>query len=305
MEKLKWLAVILIFLMAFMDTSSGAYAQEYLTEQFRNIPNPSQTELIYKKTETTKNIEGTYYKYLSELSQNEIVQFYRNIFVSEEGLKEEGLKDTGNKVTLNFLYGDGAIKRVVLAVFKSYPKNYGPDLGGKVSYYLSVFENNDLLGLSIFKPAKPKSLDFAPVYQGAEQFCFYDQPSRWKVATYLVNGGIGDVAAFYRRGMQGFKWELVSEQSYEGQFNLFDALVLGDTNSKEKIKGEEKWPGIDLNIKKVVLTFKQENRQEECVIHIIQFNDSPETLKEKHINPGPFEKYGNIFINLIMYNKNK
>lgn len=305
MDKIKWLAILLLFSVTLLPAIFNVSAQSTSLGQFQNIQTPSQTELVSKKDETTKTIHGVYYKYLSELSSEEIIQFYRNIFTFEEGVTEKEQRKSGKRTTLNFVYGDGTIMRAVLTVFEKYPNDYGEEVRGRSAYYLSIFENQDVLGLSAFKPEPPKKLNFAPVYQAAEQFCFFDKLPHWKVATYLAKADAEEIAVFYRKEMLGFKWQFVSAHPYEGQFNLLDAFTMGDANSKDKIKGEEKWPGIDLNLKKIVLTFTNDAKNQECVIHIIQFNDPPEVLKEKHIDPLPLEKYGNTFINLIVYNKDK
>lgn len=291
MDKIKWIAILFLFLSAAAFTFFSVNAQ----------PSPPQTELIDKKIETIKNMQVVSYRYLSELPQKEIADFYRNFLVNEEGLKEREPEESEGRLTLTFIRGDGSLKTVVVNIFGKYAKDLSEELGGKISYYLTITENQDILGLSLFKPEHPQILNFAPVYQGSEQFCFYERPSDWKVVSYLTKGNLDDVADFYRKEMKMFKWELTSDNTYDGRFNLFDTFVMGDPNSKEKSKGEDIWPGVEVEVRKLILVFKQKSKRQECVIHIVQFNDTPDVLRSVHINPAPLERYGNIFINLIVY----
>jgi len=300
MIKTKHVIFLFFFFTLFIPDIKG---QDSLFEQSVALPYPSNTQTIDSKANTIKPLLITSYSYSSELSPEEIINFYRELFISKDGWHEENFKKSGKRFTVEFIKGKGLVDRAVLYI-RGYFQENEENLPRKISYDLTIFKNQDVLGLSIAKFEAPKVLNYAPIYQGSKQIGYFDKLAQWKVVGYLAKGEVSEIAAFYSKEMPKFQWQLVSENPYEGRYNILDIFAMGHQNHGVKLTGEETLPGVSPNIKATVLTFKQEAKRQECVINIIQFIDSPEVLRQERIAPEPFEKYGNVWIQLIVYNEN-
>ncbi|MEI8349615.1 MAG: hypothetical protein WCI77_05635 [Candidatus Omnitrophota bacterium] len=264
------------------------------------FPLPMHTEKIGERTEEVDGFVNTFYQYFSQLSSQEIIEFYRNALV-EQGLEEVEVSPGPASVAVHFAKGKSRIVFVVLYIWNKPLDQWAKEDEGKTVYFLNVFDNRDVLQLANAEFKYPDRLSFAPVYPQAKQFCLRDEPSKWKVAAYLSDGEVEKIANFYMKEMPQYNWKFTGTNSYESNQNIVDALLNGDPNPK-KLSGEEMMPGVTVDVKGATLTYAQGDGKR-CAINIMQFRDPPDVLAQHRINPSAFKKYGNIYISLVVYDQ--
>lgn len=264
------------------------------------VLHPAGSELLKKKIEDTKTYVTADYRYKGKLSQEELQEFYREIFLSE-GLKENSSSwDEYNKGNVKtFIFERGVITAITLGMFTS---SVNQD---ETIYSVHIFETKDLLFLATLKFELPKALKFMPTYLNAKQFAYTPLNDTMGVS-YLVPGDVKDLIEFYLKEMPKRGWNLTGRKDREGRYNLFVALTMGLPGVpllKEKLNKtpEDLAPGVDVEVEGSTLSF--DRGQERCVMVINKFLDPPELLKAMRIDPAAFEKHGRILFSVEYYAK--
>jgi len=263
---------------------------------------PPRTELVEQDRKDEKNILGTSLEFSSQLSKEAIVDFYRNLFISQ-GFKEDkeiaSLPDLAlvNEKDIMFIFTKGALTTVVLNV-------YYRDEKKELNYYvLNSVEVKYLLDLSSQNLGKPQKLKGVPVnFQTKELYPSKEEP-QGKEATYmyLASSKLRDSIDFYKKQMPFFGWKLIDEEPREGRFNLLTATSRTKDLAQVSQSPEKLFPGADVNVEGITLTFQKQNKQ--CVVIINQLKDSAEVLRQnKIVNPDYSKKQGDILIS-VFYDK--
>ncbi len=262
-------------------------------------PQPPAVTLVEENLEKVQGIIIKKYKYHSELSREELIDFYRSN-LSAEGFKEiEDWSGQPAEEQLSFQFNRGRLTSVLVVILEPYSSAFKDD-AGKIPYTVFVEEQSDLLHLSFYKFSRPQRLKELPAYGKAWQFLNQELPGGNTVA-YLASGEVGDVIKFYQEQMPSFQWEFKNSYSRKGVINLHQASIQGTSSEKIYqdlgISEDDFFPGIDLNLEGATLVFKKGEKN--CYIIINKFKDSAQALAQKRIDPEPLKKYGNIFINIV------
>lgn len=272
----------------FMLTAGFTNAQEASFDYSQEITRPFHTKLIEKKNISSPDSFICLYGYSSELSREEIAEFYRDFF-SPLGFKE---KDRSDDEDIMFSFNNGVLDRILLNIYYTDEENI-------TFYKLDVVSLKYLITTSGFDYKGPKRLNFAPVNQKYTQFILNEIDSQHKIAQYFTFDGVGEVADFYIKNMASYGWSLAGREEVEGIFNVLEAISRGfyknNTEAREVI--ERVTPNIEGEFKTLVLFF--EGKGNNCTINITQFKDYPADLRRlRIINPDTLKKYGDVFITL-------
>lgn len=260
-------------------------AQENSTGYVEQIILPPRTELIDRKIlEDSSDTLTASYKFRSQLSSDEILRYYRDVF-SSINLNEGKDKQDGF-----YYFFNGSMDRVFLSI-------YYTDKDNLTHYGLDVYYSKYVYKISKAKFTRPQDIDFAPVNYQYTQALTSQSGSKGKFVQYISSDTAEEVADFYLQNMKTFNWELVSQDKTEGSGNLFETMAKGFNIPGAKEIFEREFPGFNASIKNIALVFKKNNSN--CVVNITQFNDPPEVLGERRIiNPEIISKYGNVIINV-------
>ncbi|UCC95652.1 MAG: hypothetical protein JSW40_02605 [Candidatus Omnitrophota bacterium] len=283
------------------------YTQPFTEELSLDFVQPPGTELINREI---KPLEGksemTTYKYRSELSRQQVLYFYRDV-LSQEGFRE--VKDASGAPVHErkaFNFTRGFISRALITPFEAYELLEDR----RLTYYVKMYENRDILKLSGYTFTKPKRPKFIPVSPGAVQGVktvegkTLDTP----YTIYLKKGDVDETIEFYVDSMRLYDWALLSNELFEGRYNFGDVFMQSARNKKRVaesglagIKMEELYPGIEVDVKGAELSYEKGN--DICYVTIVEFRDPLETLRQMRFYVEPFRKYGNIYINVVKIDK--
>jgi len=276
---------------------------------------PPRTKLVERESKKYGGLVDTTFDFSSQLSKEEIVDFYRNLFVSQ-GLKEDKEITKSkylapfNKDNTMFVFNNGLLKMVTLVI-------YHHDEDKDINYYiLNDAEFKYVLDLSSDNSKKPKKLKDVPVDFKTKEIYPREEETQGKQVShmYLASNTLEDSINFYQNQMPSFGWKLVDKKSHQGSYNL---MVITSKNkdysiaempkkAKELLSDigltprapEELYPGMDVVVEGETLIFKKQNK--ECKIVINQLKDTAEVLKQKKIvNPEYSKEQGDILISVF------
>ena len=298
MEKIRNIVFLLLFSLSF---NFFLQAQDSSSEISLRFVHPPRTELVSEKTWDKESSLSKYYKFSSQLSKEEIRDFYRDLFFAQ-GFKEnkeitgsEYLKDY-NKDGKMLAFSKGLMETVIITIY------YYNEEKELTSYMLSDTKIKYVFDLSAESLKEPQTIKDMPVNSKVKQIGPSGKDSENKQVSYfyLGAGKVKDHIDFYQKQMPSFGWRLVSDQPRQGRYNFFAAM---STDSSQLPKpAEDLFPGVNVNVEGVTLTFKKQDKQ--CAIAINQLKDSAEVLKQnKVVNPDFSKRQGDIVISLFCDNQ--
>jgi len=124
---------------------------------------PANTLLTNQKINSSEAIINSTYYYSSALSRDEIVEFYKKLFISQDMYE---LPSFGN----SFLFQKIPLRTASLNFTASTNKE-------KTEFFVNIIEMKKLPILPSNNFKSPQPLDFMPAYSSATQFLYYNSPS--------------------------------------------------------------------------------------------------------------------------------
>lgn len=267
---------------------------------------PYSTELISKDEKKREKDLSVLYNYTSQLDKEDILDFYREIFLSE-GLEETSVSES--VFTFKSLY------KYVAIIFV-------PSLKGKkIDYYLAIiamnkkaiqeFESNKAYsGRSKFSPTirvtQPKKINFMPVFPRAKQLEYVN----WEKARpplisigYLSRRSSAEVIGFYLNKMPSFGWTLTKREPHDGTYSVSEWLPKIAPVSSFCTSCEGSLPAEVplLKIKGETLTFAKGNKK--CILTVHTFADIVKLSVGTVYDLSVVRKNGNTVIGVVYYYK--
>jgi len=254
-----------------------------------NLPQPAMSELIQQSQQDAPNMNSASYEYRCKLTQEEIANFYRILFLSQ-GLKENS-STPGTLVFAKFP------QKVVTITFSQDPD-------GQVHFMLTVneFTKMQIVPTQDFK--NPQTLDFMPTYTRAQQFVYNTFYYPMIGVAYLSRSDPGDVVAFYAREKSAYGWQLASSAPQQGTYDLFSWIRIVDPFTKaipmlQATGYQELAP--PLKLRGQTLTFSQQGKS--CTITIYKFEDIIAKAQGTAWDASPFQQYGDTVIAIYYFSK--
>ena len=266
---------------------------------------PYSTELISKNEKKREKGSSVVYNYSSQLDKEDILDFYREIFLSD-GLEETSVSES-------------------VFIFKSPYKHaaitFVPSLKGKkVDYYLAIaavnektiqeFERNKAYSnRSKFSPpirvTQAKRINFMPVFPRAKQLEYVN----WEKARpplisigYLSHRGSAEVIGFYLSKMPSFGWTLAKREPHDGAYSTSEWIPMVAPASAFctscDILPAEVPP---LKIKGETLTFTKGNKK--CILTVHTFVDIVKLSVGTVYDLSVVRQNGNTVISVVYYYK--
>ncbi|UCC95650.1 MAG: hypothetical protein JSW40_02595 [Candidatus Omnitrophota bacterium] len=245
---------------------------------------PRSTELIDQSTETRDYSVTNTYEYRSRLSKEEIVGFYKNLFISR-GMKEMSKGRSARAIAFR-----GPLKIEIISFLPS-PEEKGT-LFRRVTQAITRLPIIPGTGFTA-----PKKLDFMPVYPGATQFIYNPYNVPMVGIGYLTKSSTQKVSDFYLNNMSSFGWTLEDKESHQGRYKFYEWLKIVDpfTDAAPRLKIMEYGKIIPpLKVRGTTLLFTQGEKS--CTITIYKFDDIVAKAKGRVWDATPIEKYGDTLI---------
>jgi hypothetical protein len=251
---------------------------------------PDQTEITDKKNERINDADITTQQYRSELSQDEIINFYRTNLLNQGWHEQSDVfsKPGGRQNTFSFV-------KNVMDIF-TIGFLFSADKQSTI-YFTTLQECKKFPLWPKEHFTRPKSLDFMPVHPSATQFTYNTQFPPMIGITYLIPGEVSQVINFYEGQMPNFGWQETSKEPNQGRYKFLEWLAIIDPFTKAipvlRSQGFDSFvPPLDM--KGETLKFTQGKKT--CTITIYQFPGILAASKGTIFDMWMVEKYGDILV---------
>ncbi|MFA7677325.1 MAG: hypothetical protein WCY34_04060 [Candidatus Omnitrophota bacterium] len=278
---------------------------------------PYGTELI-KKSSNKNGGETVYlFKYVSDLSKEKILDFYRNLFAKQNMVELD--KETNNisesayifkgdleKATVFFLpsFKKGVTNYCIFARSqKTASKNFSKRVFNKALLKQAKSEKKAFEIFGYISP--PKAVGFMPMQEGIRQLTYAsweDSQPRVIGIGYVTSRVSPEVVNFYLENMPGFGWGLSERKSNKGTYTISQWFPIIAPYSPfcptcEGILPLEVPP---LKVYGETLTFVREGQK--CVITAYTFADILEIAEKQTVYDISFmKKYGTTIITVVYF----
>ncbi|MFA5008566.1 MAG: hypothetical protein WC546_05035 [Candidatus Omnitrophota bacterium] len=246
---------------------------------------PPRTEKISEEKRTLKDTITTYeYVYNSELSKDEIIKFYKDVFSAFD------MHDFGKSRGDDYMF-ESPPEKIAHVIFTS------PQSDGKTGFSVIIYEMSKCPVLPYYAFTSPEKLDFAPVYANSMQFAKSSYFFPMTGVGYLTHSSFEEVVKFYIDDMASFGWTLSERKKNSGMYDFSQWILIVDPFTKavpllEAQGYQKKTP--PLKIKGETLVFKQNKKK--CTITVYNFEDIVEKLEGTIWDAGMVKQYGNTAI---------
>lgn len=172
-----------------------------------DVPKHPNSELVKKISRKVGHDKTITYIYNAPLSQQQILQFYREMLTSQRWDEKDffgtgRLLDSQGTRRMHSFFKDGDV--IVLCFIPSLED-------GNVSYGVMIIKGGKKLSDYSFQGFDDEQdINFAPLYMGAKQFKI-EKYSKKVVAGYIACADLEEVRDFYISNMPSFGWELLGE----------------------------------------------------------------------------------------------
>lgn len=256
----------------------------------QSVSLPPQTELIKQEKNSQDKVDTTTSQYCSSLSKEEILKFYRKVFLAQSMQEVPTVPNSNSVVFERYPFLSNMI------TFTAAQKS------GQTCYFLEEqrFKKIPILPSPGF--TAPQKLDFMPTLSQARQFVYSTYWQHMIGVWYLSHSDPDEVCAFYLKDMPSFGWQLTDNLSNQGTYNFYQWFQLMDPFSKAvpMLKARDYEEFIPpLGVRGKTLTFTQGTKT--CTITMYKFDDIVERARTSIWDASVFSQYGSTIIGIFYF----
>jgi len=319
----RYTLIVILFLLSFF-LFSGSYAAWW---DWGKLPQPPLTKLDRQKERNDRiDFVGSDYYYDSELSKQDILDFYRKQFKSQ-GYHEVNKDTRGDKKTV-FIFKDKDEKKVYVLIFsvrmKGMPLRYTlkvgqfkeysvedvlrkapPELAAQMKEMIDSYKQRQRVEIQnvhlLQHLEQPRRTDFMPLFPGVRQIEYNEWKAPPSISTgYLTPVDANEVISFYIERMPSYGWLLKSREDHTGRYTIDQWFPMIAPRSKFCPScGAIPVEVPPLQIHGATLTFSSGKKK--CIVTVHTFDDAVELSYNHPYDLSAMEQYGSTIIGVVYY----